>query len=118
MIPEAKKPLVLEGISFATGSATLTPGSYAVLGRVADSLKDHPDVKIEVGGYTDSTGSPATNQKLSQKRAEAVRDYLIGQGIDAARLTAKGYGPTQPIADNTTSDGRARNRRVELARIG
>ncbi len=89
-----------------------------MLQRVADSLKDHSEVRIEVGGHTDSTGSPATNQKLSQGRAEAVRDYLISQGLDATRLTAKGYGSTRSIADNATTDGRARNRRVELARIG
>jgi len=118
MIPEAKKPVVLKGVSFASGSATLTPDSYAVLRQVAESLKDNPDVRVEIGGHTDSTGAAATNDTLSQARAEAVRDYLMGHGLDAAQLTARGYGSTRPIADNATAGGRARNRRVELSRIG
>jgi outer membrane protein OmpA-like peptidoglycan-associated protein len=109
--------LVLEGVYFETGKAVLKPESQAALNRVAESLKGNPDVKVEVGGYTDNTGSRATNRRLSTARANAVRDYLISQGVDAARLTAKGYGPDKPVADNKTVAGRAANRRVELTKV-
>ena len=108
--------LVLEGVNFETGKAVLLPASTAVLDRVAESLANNPGVNVEVGGHTDNTGSRATNTRLSAARANAVRDYLIGKGIDGARLTAKGYGPDQPVQDNTTAAGRAANRRVELTR--
>jgi OOP family OmpA-OmpF porin len=112
-----KKKLVLEGVHFAIDKAVLTPDSYAILDRVAESLKDWPDVRVEVGGHTDSTGTAAYNQDLSRRRAEAVRDYLIKKGIDGSRLEAKGYGETQPVADDGTSAGRAKNRRVELTKL-
>lgn len=108
--------LVLEGVNFETGKAVLLPASTAVLDRVAESLANNPGVNVEVGGHTDNTGSRATNTRLSAARANAVRDYLIGKGIDGARLTAKGYGPDQPVQDNTTAAGRAANRRVELTK--
>ncbi len=106
--------LVLDNVAFATGSAKLTGAGFAALNSVADSLKAHPSLVVEVGGHTDSVGGAAFNLKLSQKRANAVRDYLIAQGVTAARLTAEGYGLTRPIADNKTDEGRARNRRVEF----
>ena len=112
-----KKALVLEGVTFATNNAQLTGDSSAMLNQVAESLRDWPDVRVEIGGHTDSQASDAYNQKLSQARAEAVKTYLVGQGIAADRLTAKGYGEKKPIADNKTADGRARNRRVELTRL-
>jgi outer membrane protein OmpA-like peptidoglycan-associated protein len=83
---------------------------------VATSLVDNPTVTVEVGGHTDNTGRKATNVRLSQARANTVRDYLIGKGVDGARITAKGYGPDQPVAENTTVAGRAANRRVELSK--
>lgn len=113
---QAGQPLVLEGVNFETGKAVLLPASTAVLDRVAESLANNPDVTVEVGGHTDNTGSRATNTRLSAARANAVRDYLIGKGIDGARLTAKGYGPDQPVQENTTVAGRAANRRVELTK--
>jgi outer membrane protein OmpA-like peptidoglycan-associated protein len=108
--------LVLEGVTFETGSATLTAGAKTVLDGVAQSLIANTQVKVEVGGHTDSTGSRATNIRLSQSRAEAVVAYLVSKGVPAGRLSAKGYGPDEPIADNKTADGRAKNRRVELRR--
>ena len=108
--------LVLEGVYFETGKATLKPESQAVLTRVAESLKGNPEVTVEIGGHTDNTGSKATNRRLSAARANAVRDYLISQGVDAGRMTAKGYGPDKPVAANTTVAGRAANRRVELTK--
>lgn len=108
--------LVLQGVNFATGKATLLPESQAVLDGVAASLVDNPTVTVEVGGHTDNTGRRATNVTLSDARANAVRDYLIAKGVQAGQLTAKGYGPDQPVADNTTVAGRAANRRVELTK--
>ena len=108
--------LVLQGVNFATGKATLLPESQAVLDGVAASLVDNPNVSVEVGGHTDNTGRHASNVKLSDARANAVRDYLIGKGVNPSQLTARGYGPDQPVSDNTTVIGRAANRRVELTK--
>ena len=115
---EADKPtLVLQGVTFATGSAVLSDNSQTVLDIVAESLKGNPDVRVEVGGHTDATGSRALNTRLSQARAESVRTYLLSQGVPATQLTARGYGPDNPVATNATAAGRARNRRVELKKI-
>jgi len=100
--------LVLEGVNFETGKAVLLPASMAVLDRVIQGMNDNPTATIEVGGHTDNTGSRATNTRLAQDRANAVRDYLISKGVPGERLTAVGYGPDQPIADNATKEGRAR----------
>ncbi len=110
-IPEV---VVLKGVHFNTGSNQLTETSMVELNDVAASLKKHSDLVVEVAGYTDNTGPKQLNYSLSQQRAESVVDYLISQGVDAANLTAKGYGPEAPIADNSTPAGRAENRRVEL----
>jgi OOP family OmpA-OmpF porin len=118
-VPDEKgevKALVLEGVTFENNSAQLTSGSRAILDDVAASLVAWPDVNVEVGGHTDSRGDDAYNQELSQKRADSVKAYLTAKGVDAARLTTKGYGETKPVADNDTADGRARNRRVELTK--
>ena len=115
-VPE-RGDLVLEGVTFENDSAQLKPESAATLDSVAASLLAWPEVRVEVEGHTDSTGSDAYNQKLSQKRAESVRDYLVAKGVDASRLSAKGYGEAEPIADNKSEDGRARNRRVELKKL-
>lgn len=117
VLPTPEKPLVLEGVHFETGKALLTEDSKQILARVAASLLDHPEVKLEVAGHTDATGSDAHNLKLSQARANAVRNYLISKGVKAEVLTAKGYGKSQPIADNQTKEGRDRNRRTELRRL-
>jgi len=77
-------------------------------------MKDKPSMKVSVEGHTDSIGSDAYNQKLSERRAQAVRDYMVSQGIDAARISVKGWGKTTPIASNKTEAGRAENRRVEI----
>jgi outer membrane protein OmpA-like peptidoglycan-associated protein/opacity protein-like surface antigen len=112
-----KKSLVLEGVNFETNSATLRQDSLATLDKVAASMLDWPDVRVEIGGHTDSTGSNAHNLELSQRRAQSVKDYLVHKGVDTGRLVAKGYGEAKPIADNATTQGRARNRRVELTQI-
>lgn len=110
-IPEV---ISLKGVNFATNSATLTPGSTAVLDEAGATLARRGDVRVEVAGHTDNRGSAARNRTLSQQRAEAVMRYLVSKGASAANLTARGYGPDSPVADNKTEAGRAANRRVEL----
>jgi outer membrane protein OmpA-like peptidoglycan-associated protein len=110
----APKKLTLEGVNFDNDRAVLRPEAYGILDRAAASLKEWGDVKVEVAGHTDSSNNDDYNQALSQRRAEAVRSYLIIKGVSANRLTAKGYGESQPVADNGTEEGRFKNRRVEL----
>jgi OOP family OmpA-OmpF porin len=114
LFTEAKTPVVLRGVTFETGRSALKPDSYTILDIVAASLVANPDIKIEIAGHTDNTGSAATNTRLSQARADAVRAYLASKGVGPERMVSKGYGPTQPVAPNTTPAGRAQNRRVEL----
>jgi outer membrane protein OmpA-like peptidoglycan-associated protein len=109
--------LVLEGVTFATGSANLTEAARAILLTVGQSLAAHPEIRVEIAGHTDVTGSRATNHRLSQARAEAVRQYLMRSGVLGDRLVARGYGPDVPVATNATREGRAQNRRVELRRL-
>jgi outer membrane protein OmpA-like peptidoglycan-associated protein len=115
-VPTPEKPVVLKGVNFEYDKAVLLVESTQILDRVATSLLAHPDVNIEVGGHCDSDGSNEYNLKLSDRRAKAVRDYLIKKGVPATQMTARGYGETEPIADNATVEGRASNRRVELKR--
>ena len=95
-------------------SATLTPDSEEQLRFVAQILKAYPNVRARIGGYTDNSGDASANVKLSQARAETVMKELVGQGIAANRLDARGYGAEHPVADNSTEEGRARNRRISL----
>jgi OOP family OmpA-OmpF porin len=105
---------IKQTVFFEFNKATIKSVSFGLLNEVAQALKDNPTIKVEVQGHTDSVGSDARNMKLSQKRAESVRTYLIKQGVDSGRMVPKGYGETVPIADNRTKDGRAENRRVEF----
>ncbi len=110
----APQKLTLEGVNFDNDSAKLRSESFVILDNAAKTLKEWGDVKVEVAGYTDSVSSDAYNLSLSQRRAETVRAYLIDKGVAADRLTAKGYGEANPVADNATAEGRFKNRRVEL----
>jgi len=114
--PAAPMPatLVLTGVSFDNDQATLRPDAVAILDRAAATLQQWGTIKVEVAGHTDSWSDDDHNLRLSQRRAEAVRDYLVAKGIAADRLVAKGYGESRPIADNASEAGRALNRRVEL----
>ncbi len=104
-----------EKVFFATSKAAIQPASFGLLDEVAGVMKDHPEIKkVLVEGHTDNTGDASFNKKLSQERAAAVRKYLVEKGVDAARLDAKGFGDTRPIAPNTDAKGRDANRRVEL----
>lgn len=104
----------LQGVNFQSGSANLTASSRVVLNDAATELKRYPELTIMIAAHSDSSGSDELNLKLSQKRAESVLEYLVGQGVAADKLTAKGYGEASPIASNETKEGRAKNRRVEL----
>ena len=118
--PEVKREVrqllqkAMQGIEFETGKATIKAKSYPLLNQIAQIFVENKNYIIEVQGHTDNTGKYEINKELSEKRANAVRDYLIEQGVDFQRLTAVGYGPDVPIADNKTKAGRAKNRRVEF----
>ncbi|MBN8547087.1 MAG: OmpA family protein [Ignavibacteria bacterium] len=112
IIAVAEDKLVLVGVNFAWGKSDLLPESYVVLDKSVKLLKDRSTVKVEIEGYTDYTGPVEYNQQLSVDRAQRVKDYLVQNGIDASRLTIVGYGEGNPIADNTTEEGRAMNRRI------
>ena len=112
--PKGTKIAEIPGPNFDFNKATLTPAGKAKVADAARTLKDNPSIHVEVGGHTDSIGSDAYNQKLSERRAHTVAEELEHDGISASRLTERGYGKRKPIADNKTEAGRARNRRVEL----
>jgi len=102
-------------VSFATGSTEILPNSEPLLLEVADALIRNPDLElVEIQGHTDNRGNPQLNMQLSQQRAESVLRWLVQHGVEAERLTAKGYGATRPIAPNITAYNRARNRRVQF----
>lgn len=113
VIEEPKTHIHTFSVQFPTDSAIVAPQYNAEIKDFADSLKENPNQAAIIGGHTDSTGSDTYNQKLSQKRANAVKDAIIAEGVEAERLEAKGYGEARPIADNATKEGRAKNRRVE-----
>jgi outer membrane protein OmpA-like peptidoglycan-associated protein len=104
----------LAGVNFGYNSHELTDEARRILDRVADILSQHADLHLQVAGHTDAQGDPAYNQWLSLQRAQAVRDYLVAQGVNSGHIGAAGYGGEQPIADNTTQEGMHMNRRVEL----
>ncbi len=108
---------IFKGVQFESNSAALKSSSYPVLDELADYLNQRKDLTVEVQGHTDGRGNRAYNLDLSQRRADSVKTYLIQKGVAADRLTAKGFGPDQPIASNATAAGRAENRRVEFKPI-
>jgi len=114
---DGRRSVNLEGVTFDTGTAHLTPDARVVLDRVAGSLISSPDTRVEVNGYADSRNTSASNLALSRARSAAVCEYLVDQGVASSRLRQNGFGETNPIADNTTASGRATNRRVVFIRI-
>jgi len=106
--------IALRNIFFNTASFELLPTSNAELEKLVKLLQANPSLRIELGGHTDNVGADAANLTLSDQRANAVRDFVVSKGIDAARITAKGYGETRPVATNDTEEGRALNRRTEV----
>lgn len=111
---EAGKSVQINDIYYATASYEINQKSYAVLNEFAEFLKSNPTVKVEIRGHTDNIGSAQTNITLSNRRAQAVYDYLLSKGVPKANVSYKGYGPNMPIADNRTEAGRAKNRRTEF----
>lgn len=113
--PEAGTRITsLEGTNFDFDKATLRPEAGAKLDHAAAVMTEHSSIRVNVEGHTDSVGSDSYNQSLSERRANAVVDYLVGKGIDASRLSPTGYGESRPAASNDTAEGRAQNRRVDL----
>jgi outer membrane protein OmpA-like peptidoglycan-associated protein len=104
----------IKNINFETNSDVITASSFPSLEKVAKVLTIDPNVKVAINGHTDNVGDPTYNLTLSQKRSDAVKKYLVDKGVAADRITATGYGETKPIADNSTDEGKAKNRRVEF----
>lgn len=114
--PPKPKPLILHGVNFELDSSEIRSESYSVLDQNVAMLQSHPNSNIEVVGHTDSTGSDAYNQNLSEARANSVMKYFVAKGVSQGRLTASGKGESSPVADNANKEGRAQNRRIELHR--
>jgi OmpA-OmpF porin, OOP family len=115
--PPAPAPgaiISLDGVTFAFDSDVVTADERGTLREAVETLKRYPALRVEIAGHTDSVGSAAYNQNLSERRARSVLEYLVGAGIERDRLSARGYGQAEPVADNATDAGRAQNRRVEL----
>jgi outer membrane protein OmpA-like peptidoglycan-associated protein len=117
---ESPRGLISEigGVQFATGTADVNATGRESLARFSGIVASYPTLRFNIEGHTDSVGSIAANNELSIRRAITVRDYLIGQGVPASRIDIAGFGSAMPVADNTTADGRARNRRVEIVLSG
>ena len=112
---EGIKITFASGILFGTNSSNLTPEAAGNIDQLAATVKKYADTNVVIGGHTDASGSDAINQPLSERRAQAVSNEIQAQGVDSGRITATGYGSSQPVADNTSATGKAANRRVEVA---
>jgi OOP family OmpA-OmpF porin len=108
--------IITHGINFDIDKATIKPESMGTLNMVAGVMRDNPDIKFEIDGHTDNTGTAAHNVFLSQARGAAVKEQLVSMGVDGSRLTTMGFGDTRPLADNSTLEGKANNRRVEFVK--
>jgi outer membrane protein OmpA-like peptidoglycan-associated protein len=113
----AEPNFILDGVNFDTAKATIKPESYPRLDAVVEYMTHKPSARIRIAGHTDNQGNPKANKTLSQKRADACRDYLAKHGIDKSRVEALGYGDEQPIASNDTDEGRSLNRRIEATEL-
>lgn len=110
-------PIVLEGVTFETNKADITPESSQILRSALKTLTTYPEIQVEISGHTDNVGGKKSNTRLSQRRADSVRNWLIERGIDPVRIIAKGYGPDAPIVPNDSPDNKRKNRRIEFKRI-
>ena len=108
----------MSDVLFDTGKYTLKPTTQISLAKVAGILEAYPGLKVQVEGYTDSVGTDDLNQKLSDNRAAAVKDFLVSQGVQPGNITSQGFGKNDPVADNTSASGRAQNRRVNMVVSG
>ena len=116
--PQVQERIILRGVHFDFNKSNIRPDAIPILDEAAEILGKHPDVTVDVNGYCDIIGGVAYNQRLSERRANAVAGYLEGKGIAPNRLVTHGYGKTQFVATNATAEGRAQNRRVELVPQG
>jgi outer membrane protein OmpA-like peptidoglycan-associated protein len=112
--PRPTRKIVLRGVNFDFDKSTIRPDARSILDEAVRTLQDEPSIHVSVEGHTDAIGTDAYNQRLSERRARAVADYLAAGGIARSRMSTSGYGESKPVASNTTDDGRAQNRRVEL----
>jgi OOP family OmpA-OmpF porin len=110
----AKFSGVIKGIQFDFGKATIRPESNKLLDEAVKVLQQYPELRISISGHTDNVGEPAKNLELSQQRADSVKAYFVGKGIDTSRIETRGAGETEPVADNATDKGRQENRRIEF----
>jgi outer membrane protein OmpA-like peptidoglycan-associated protein len=113
---EVGKAIILEGVVFQSGKAVISPESEQILSSALITLTDNPGLAVEIRGFTDNVGSAKKNLQLSQSRAEAVKAWLVKNGVSSKRITAKGYGDRNPVASNKTAEGRVKNRRIEFLR--
>jgi outer membrane protein OmpA-like peptidoglycan-associated protein len=113
----APPPFILTGVNFDTAQATIRPESFSKLDIVVDFMTHKKSARVEISGHTDNVGKPKANKTLSEKRAQACRDYLVSKGVDRSRLQAVGYGDERPIAPNDTDAGREKNRRIEAKEL-
>jgi len=109
--------IITYGITFDVGKSTIKPQSMGTINEIFSILKKYPELKFSVEGHTDNTGKAELNQSLSEERAKAVKDKLVEMGIESSRLSSKGFGMSKPIDKNVTTEGRAKNRRVEFVKI-
>jgi outer membrane protein OmpA-like peptidoglycan-associated protein len=114
----AQENWALYGVNFETNKSNVLPEGYPILEHAVTVLKENSDIKVEIQGHTDNVGTDVYNQKLSERRAESVKDYLVKKGIDAGRISTVGFGETKPLGDNSTIDGKAKNRRIEFKVLG
>ena len=109
-----ERTIILDDVLFDFDKSTIKPEAAKILDRLVAFMNENKDKKVNLSGHTDSIGTAAYNQKLSERRANSVKAYIVKKGVDASRISAQGFGETKPIADNKTREGRAKNRRVEI----
>ena len=114
---ENDRPFILSGVNFDTAKATIRPESFKQLDTVVDFMAHKKDARVEISGHTDNAGNAKANKALSEKRAQACRNYIVSKGIDKKRLDAIGFGDERPIAPNDTDEGRQKNRRIEAKEL-
>jgi OOP family OmpA-OmpF porin len=113
-VTKGTKIETLTGANFDFNKSVLRPDGKAKLDHAIKVMEDHPDLRVSVEGHTDSVGSDAYNQKLSERRANVTKEYMVSHGVSSSRITARGFGESKPVASNKTAEGRAQNRRVEI----
>ena len=109
-----ERTIILDDVLFDFDKSNIKPEGAAILDRLVAFMNENKDKSVNLAGHTDSIGTEAYNQRLSERRANSAKDYLIKRGVDASRVSAQGFGESKPIADNKTAQGRAKNRRVEI----